>query len=156
MFKLTGILLLMISVFIFFYRTSLTDRFTYIFLEQTAEIFRILQFENISLRTYPDIFRDMNMDKLLLYKDFDFYKRNSFFTDLAAGKLIDTDEISKVKGMFSQLGYRNTEQEKLYISQCTNNLQQKADYYKTKYAHNSKTNRMCGLSVGIVIMIMCF
>jgi len=156
MFKIAGVLMIMISVFIFFYRTSLTDCFTYIFLEQTAEIFRLLQFENISLRTYPDIFNDMNMDKMLMYKGFDFYKRNSFFTDLAIGKMINVGEINKVNSMFSQLGYRNTEQEKIYISQCINYLRQKTDYYKSKYIHNSKINRMCGLSAGMVIVIMLF
>ncbi len=156
MYKIAGIILIMVSVFILFYRNSITDYCTYIFLRQTAEILKLLQFENISLKTYPQIFSSMKKDKLYLYKNFDFCNRNDFFHNLYSKKIIEQSQLSAVSGMFSQLGYRNAKRENEYIARCIAELQYKTEFYRQNYTQNGKTNRMCGLSVGIVIMIMLF
>ena len=103
---------------------------------------------------YPVVQSKDNED--YLYKNFDFCNRNDFFHNLYSKKIIEQSQLSAVSGMFSQLGYRNAKRENEYIARCIAELQYKTEFYRQNYTQNGKTNRMCGLSVGIVIMIMLF
>ena len=154
MFKLIGYICTATSTFFLFYRKSIRDWFTYIFLRQTAELFGELLFENKTDCTYPQIFENLDINKLWIYRKFSFTERVLFFRDIENKIPITRDEILKVSGMFRQLGHRKAEKENEYIALCIKQLEAESLFYQKKYSENGRLNRLCGRSAGIIIMLL--
>ncbi|MBQ8604486.1 MAG: hypothetical protein IJ410_06565 [Oscillospiraceae bacterium] len=154
MFRLTGFALIILSSFFAFYYSSIADRCTYTFLLQTAELLGYLSFENISGRTYPEILNDIDYKKLYYYKNFDFCSRDVFFEEMEKNHFIHKKEVHSTGSMLSQIGQRTVRKENEYISRCITVLQQKSDFYRSKYEKNNKINRIGGLSIGLIVMIV--
>lgn len=154
MFKAAGFILIIISTFAAFFYTSFADRCTYIFLDQTAQLMDNICFCNLSVKTYPQLFSDIDYKKYSYYKDFSFIGREIFFTSLENNSFIINKEISDVKDMFITMGFNNPKKEKEYLAQCIGLLQHKSAYYRNRYEKQCKGNRISGLSVGLVMIIV--
>lgn len=154
MFKAAGFILIIISTFTVFFHTSFADRCTYIFLDQTAQLLNDICFCNLSAKTYPQLFSVIDYKKYSYYKDFSFISRVNFFTSLENNSFIINKEISDVKDMFMSMGFNNPKKEREHLAQCIGLLQHKSAYYQNRYEKQCKGNRISGLSVGLVMIIV--
>ena len=154
MFKSIGMIFVFFSVFCAFMRRTTVWYSSYIFLKQTEYVFRYLLYRNLSLSTYPEIFAELNSDKLYLYKDFIFSDRDNFFKNFRYKSLMDSYRLNMVKDKFFYLGYRKTADEKAYIENSVAELHLLSETYKEKYIKNYKSDRLCGLSISVIIIVL--
>ncbi|MBQ5313578.1 MAG: hypothetical protein J6K30_05955, partial [Oscillospiraceae bacterium] len=66
---------------------------------------------------------------------------------------INKEEIDFVNNFFSNLGKRDTESEEKYIQYYLERLIAKQDIYYKQYCKDNKIYGMCGISLGLFIII---
>ena len=124
-----------------FNRTILENYYTYKFLKMNVTIVQKILFEKNANMVYEEIFSKLKFD----WKNYiSVCKKNNY---------IKKEEIDFVNDFFSNLGKRDTESEEKYIQYYLEKLITKQDIYYKQYCKDNKIYGMCGISLGLFIII---
>ncbi|MBP1551737.1 MAG: hypothetical protein J6C04_05605 [Oscillospiraceae bacterium] len=141
MYKIVGIIFIVISSYMIFNRTILENYYTYKFLKMNVTIVQKILFEKNANMVYEEIFSKLKFD----WKNYiSVCKKNNY---------IKKEEIDFVNDFFSNLGKRDTESEEKYIQYYLEKLITKQDIYYKQYCKDNKIYGMCGISLGLFIII---
>jgi len=141
MYKIVGSIFIVLSSYMIFNRTILENYYTYKFLKMNVTIVQKIIFEkNINI-VYEEIFSKLKFD----WKNYiSVCRKNNY---------IKKEEIDFVNDFFSNLGKRDTESEEKYIQYYLEKLITKQDIYYKQYCKDNKIYGMCGISLGLFIII---
>jgi len=141
MYKIVGSIFIVLSSYMIFNRTILENYYTYKFLKMNVTIVQKIIFEkNINI-VYEEIFSKLKFD----WKNYiSVCRKNNY---------IKKEEIDFVNDFFSNLGKRDTESEEKYIQYYLEKLITKQDIYYKQYCKDNKIYGMCGISLGLYIII---
>ncbi|MBQ5324389.1 MAG: hypothetical protein J6J58_02970 [Oscillospiraceae bacterium] len=124
-----------------FNRTILENYYTYKFLKMNVTIVQKILFEKNVNMVYEEIFSKLKFD----WKNYiSVCRKNNY---------INKEEIDFVNNFFSNLGKRDTESEEKYIQYYLERLIAKQDIYYKQYCKDNKIYGMCGISLGLFIII---
>ncbi len=141
MYKIVGSIFIVLSSYMIFNRTILENYYTYKFLKKNVTIVQKILFEKNVNMVYEEIFSKLKFD----WKNYiSVCRKNNY---------IKKEEIDFVNDFFSNLGKRDTESEEKYIQYYLEKLITKQDIYYKQYCKDNKIYGMCGISLGLFIII---
>jgi len=141
MYKVVGSIFIVLSSYMIFNRTILENYYTYKFLKKNVTIVQKIAFEKNINMVYEEIFSKLKFD----WKNYiSVCRKNNY---------IKKEEIDFVNDLFSNLGKRDTESEEKYIQYYLEKLIAKQDIYYKQYCKDNKIYGMCGISLGLFIII---
>ena len=141
MYKIVGSIFIVLSSYMIFNRTILENYYTYKFLKKNVTIVQKIAFEKNINMVYEEIFSKLKFD----WKNYiSVCRKNNY---------IKKEEIDFVNDFFSNLGKRDTESEEKYIQYYLEKLITKQDIYYKQYCKDNKIYGMCGISLGLYIII---
>lgn len=141
MYKIVGSIFIVLSSYMIFNRTILENYYTYKFLKMNVTIVQKILFEKNVNMVYEEIFSKLKFD----WKNYiSVCRKNNY---------IKKEEIDFVNDFFSNLGKRDTESEEKYIQYYLEKLITKQDIYYKQYCKDNKIYGMCGISIGLFIII---
>jgi len=141
MYKVVGSIFIVLSSYMIFNRTILENYYTYKFLKKNVTIVQKIAFEKNINMVYEEIFSKLKFD----WKNYiSVCRKNNY---------IKKEEIDFVNDFFSNLGKRDTESEEKYIQYYLEKLITKQDIYYKQYCKDNKIYGMCGISLGLFIII---
>ena len=141
MYKIVGSIFIVLSSYMIFNRTILENYYTYKFLKMNVTIVQKILFEKNVNMVYEEIFSKLKFD----WKNYiSVCRKNNY---------INKEEIDFVNNFFSNLGKRDTESEEKYIQYYLERLIAKQDIYYKQYCKDNKIYGMCGISLGLFIII---
>ena len=141
MYKIVGSIFIVLSSYMIFNRTILENYYTYKFLKKNVTIVQKIAFEKNINMVYEEIFSKLKFD----WKNYiSVCRKNNY---------IKKEEIDFVNDLFSNLGKRDTESEEKYIQYYLEKLIAKQDIYYKQYCKDNKIYGMCGISLGLFIII---
>ncbi len=141
MYKIVGSIFIVLSSYMIFNRTILENYYTYKFLKMNVTIVQKILFEKNVNMVYEEIFSKLKFD----WKNYiSVCRKNNY---------IKKEEIDFVNDFFSNLGKRDTESEEKYIQYYLEKLITKQDIYYKQYCKDNKIYGMCGISLGLFIII---
>ena len=141
MYKIVGSIFIVLSSYMIFNRTILENYYTYKFLKMNVTIVQKILFEKNVNMVYEEIFSKLKFD----WKNYiSVCRKNNY---------IKKEEIDFVNDFFSNLGKRDTESEEKYIQYYLEKLITKQDIYFKQYCKDNKIYGMCGISIGLFIII---
>ena len=141
MYKIVGSIFIVLSSYMIFNRTILENYYTYKFLKMNVTIVQKILFEKNVNMVYEEIFSKLKFD----WKNYiSVCRKNNY---------IKKEEIDFVNDFFSNLGKRDTESEEKYIQYYLEKLISKQDIYYKQYCKDNKIYGMCGISLGLFIII---
>lgn len=142
MYKIVGSIFIVLSSYMIFNRTILENYYTYKFLKMNVTIVQKILFEKNVNMVYEEIFSKLKFD----WKNYiSVCRKNNY---------IKKEEIDFVNDFFSNLGKRDTESEEKYIQYYLEKLITKQDIYYKQYCKDNKIYGMCGISLGLFIIIL--
>ena len=141
MYKIVGSIFIVLSSYMIFNRTILENYYTYKFLKMNVTIVQKILFEKNVNMVYEEIFSKLKFD----WKNYiSVCRKNNY---------IKKEEIDFVNDFLSNLGKRYTESEEKYIQYYLEKLITKQDIYYKQYCKDNKIYGMCGISLGLFIII---
>ena len=141
MYKIVGSIFIVLSSYMIFNRTILENYYTYKFLKMNVTIVQKILFEKNVNMVYEEIFSKLKFD----WKNYiSVCRKNNY---------IKKEEIDFVNDFLSNLGKRDTESEEKYIQYYLEKLITKQDIYYKQYCKDNKIYGMCGISLGLFIII---
>ena len=141
MYKIVGSIFIVLSSYMIFNRTILENYYTYKLLKMNVTIVQKILFEKNVNMVYEEIFSKLKFD----WKNYiSVCRKNNY---------IKKEEIDFVNDFFSNLGKRDTESEEKYIQYYLEKLITKQDIYYKQYCKDNKIYGMCGISLGLFIII---
>ena len=141
MYKIVGSIFIVLSSYMIFNRTILENYYTYKFFKMNVTIVQKILFEKNINMVYEEIFSKLKFD----WKNYiSVCRKNNY---------IKKEEIDFVNDLFSNLGKRDTESEEKYIQYYLEKLIAKQDIYYKQYCKDNKIYGMCGISLGLFIII---
>ena len=141
MFKLAGSILVMCSTVFISGQKVLKYYFTYRFLQKVADTIKTIQYENATNMPYPQFFERISFDK------------NMFFSKAKSNGYILYKEIETAKMFFDNLGRRDKIGESEYLNYNFEVFTAKSKEYYSRYNEIKKTHILCGIAVGLFIII---
>ncbi len=147
MFKIYGLILLMISGYLFFTNRIRENLYSYQILNDVIKMLQLLKLECGTGKSYTYIFQNSQID---LFTEYDAAKPALYFDDLS----IDIKMKKEITELFCNLGKRQAEEEKKYIDQYIERFKYKATEYKISYDKNYKACSVAGISMGMMIFII--
>lgn len=141
MFKLAGSILVMCSTVFISGQKVLKYYFTYRFLQKVADTIKTIQYENATNMPYPQFFERISFDK------------NMFFSKAKSNGYILYKEIETAKMFFDNLGRRDKIGETEYLNYNFEVFTAKSKEYYSRYNEIKKTHILCGIAVGLFIII---
>lgn len=141
MYKIIGGVFVVFASYMIFNKTILENYYTYKFLKKSMSIVQQLEFENNVKMTYKELFAKLNFDW------------EKYVADCTLNLYIKKEEIDFVTEFFTNLGKRDTESEEKYIHYCLEKLIVKQDLYYKQYCKDNKIYGVCGISIGLFIII---
>ena len=142
MFKLSGCVFIMISAYYFFNTGTFTHYFTYKFLDKITTVIKKLMYEKNTGLPYREIFLKIDFEWCNYYKKI---KQNRYVKD---------NEIETVNEFFTGLGKRDALSEEKYIEYYRDVFLSKKDEYLNKYKETKKAGSVCGIALGLFIIIV--
>ena len=141
MYKIVGSIFIVLSSYMIFNRRILENYYTYKFLKKNVTMVQKIVFEKNVNMVYEEIFSKLKFD----WKNYiSVCRKNNY---------IKKEEIDFVNDFFSNLGKRDTESEEKYIQYYLEKLIAKQDIYYKQYCKDNKIYGMCGISLGLFIII---
>ena len=141
MYKIVGSIFIVLSSYMIFNRRILENYYTYKFLKKNVTMVQKIVFEKNVNMVYEEIFSKLKFD----WKNYiSVCRKNNY---------IKKEEIDFVNDFFSNLGKRDTESEEKYIQYYLEKLITKQDIYYKQYCKDNKIYGMCGISLGLFIII---
>ncbi len=141
MYKIVGSIFIVLSSYMIFNRTILENYYTYKFLKMNVTIVQKILFEKNVNMVYEEIFSKLKFD----WKNYiSVCRKNNY---------IKKEGVDFVNDFFSNLGKRDTESEEKYIQYYLEKLITKQDIYYKQYCKDNKIYGMCGISLGLFIII---
>ena len=141
MFKLAGSILVMCSTVFISGQKVLKYYFTYRFLQKVADTIKTIQYENATNMPYPQFFERISFDK------------NMFFSKAKSNGYILYKEIETAKMFFDNLGRRDKIGETEYLNYNFEVFTAKSKEFYSRYNEIKKTHILCGIAVGLFIII---
>lgn len=141
MFKLAGSILVLISTVFISSQKVLECYFTYRFLQAVTDIIKTIQFENSTNIPYAQLYMKIGFDKYI------------FFAKANSNGYIVHREIENAKNFFDNLGKRDKLAEKEYLNYNAEIFQAKAEEFYDRFNRVKKTHILCGMAVGLFIII---
>ena len=141
MFKLAGGILVLCSTVFISSQQVLKYYFTYRFLQKVADTIKTIQYENATNMPYPQFFERISFDK------------NMFFSKAKSNGYILYKEIETAKMFFDNLGRRDKIGETEYLNYNFEVFTAKSKEYYSRYNEIKKTHILCGIAVGLFIII---
>lgn len=141
MFKLTGSILVLCSTVFISSQKVLECYFTYRFLQKLADTIKTIQYENATNMPYPQFFERISFDK------------DIFFSKAKSNGYILHKEIETAKMFFDNLGRRDKIGETEYLNYNFEVFTAKSKEYCKRYNEIKKTHILCGIAVGLFIII---
>ena len=141
MFKLTGSILVLCSTVFISSQKVLECYFTYRFLHKVADTIKTIQYENATNMPYTQVFEKISFDK------------NIFFSKAKSNGYILHKEIETAKMFFDNLGRRDKIGETEYLNYNFEVFTAKSKEYCKRYNEIKKTHILCGIAVGLFIII---
>ena len=154
MFKLLGCIFIVVSCTFLFYKKSIIEYQTYLYLKDITYIANQIKLLSAFNDTYDNIFKRINLNNTVYFKDFDFLKRDSFIKSIAQNKSIDENAIKNSQEFLNNLGKQNRQAEEEYININLTIFNQVLTSTQETYQNNKKLNLMAGASVGLIIILI--
>ena len=151
MFRISGLLLIFLSVFMQFYKSTVKNRLNINFINDTVNLLQHIQLNVNSGKSYPEIIKNNSYG---IYKNFDFYNREILYNSLLKSKLLKKDTVDIVFNIFSSLGKNSVYEETIYINRQLKQLKEKMKELKDEYNRNKKANLTAGISAGLIVVIL--
>ena len=142
MFKFAGSVLMFISATLIFSKKVFEDYFTYKFLEQIENIAEKMLYENSMNLPYKTLLRKIGFEK------------DTYIENKKINRYILSTEIAMVYEFFDNLGKRDSESEKQYITTNLVKIKRQKNMYLKRYNENKRTHILCGAAVGVFIIIV--
>ena len=153
MFRLCGAFMVVVSSFAMFYVNTIRYYVTANFVLQSLEFLKLMQFACNTGSTYMQAL-EVDRDKMPPhYKNFAFQNSDVFFRNKCKG-LIAPQAVYKIQNIISGLGKRDLYNETGYIESGIKLQSELLEYYKNKHIESRKINRLCGISIGLIIVIV--
>ena len=141
MFKLAGGILVLCSTVFISSQQVLKYYFTYRFLQKVADTIKTIQYENATNMPYTQVFKKISFDK------------DMFFSKAKSNGYILHKEIETAKMFFDNLGRRDKIGETEYLNYNFEVFTAKSKEYCKRYNEIKKTHILCGIAVGLFIII---
>lgn len=141
MFKLIGCIMIIFSSVFIFSQKILESYFTYKFLTYAEDITEKVMYESTINLSYDKICRKIGFDK------------ESYFKKAENNRYISRREYLKVKDFMDNLGKRDSQSEKQYISYNLKNIKTEKEKYYKSYCENRKVYILSGTAIGLITVI---
>lgn len=152
--KFFGLIIILLSSTLFFNQKTITDYYTYIFLEETVKILKLLKIECATRKTYSRIFNNIFSKKYKFYNNADFINKNNIFGNCPVINLVNKNEKNRVSDFFSSLGTKEIQHELEHITNQTEYFEYQSNLYKQRFEKNKQVNIISGFSFGIIIFLL--
>ena len=142
MLRVVGSVLLFVSITVIFSKKLLEDYFNYKFLEQIENITEKMLYENSLNLPYETLLRKIGFEK------------NAYIENKKLNRYISSREIDMVYDFFENLGKRDSESEKQYITTNLIKIKRQKNVYLKKYNENKRTRILCGVALSAFVIIV--
>lgn len=147
MFKIAGLVCIVLSSIYILNRRLIFDYMTSLFLKDTLKLMQMLKLGCHTGKTYRQIIENCG---IATYKNFDISDSSTFFDSI----LINRDVKNEIKAFFDNIGKNTSDSEEEYIKQAMEFFSYRAKKLQEHYDLNCKSGIVAGVSLGIIIFIV--
>lgn len=142
MYKLTGTILIFISVTGIFCKRNINHYFTYKYLEEITDILLLLKSACQMGKTYNSVWSAADFDRFRIY--------NSEFKHF----LVEKRLYERAENLIASAGQRNRKAEMEFLDYSLEEIKSEYQKYKNSYEAERKNALLCGLAVSALIVIV--
>ena len=141
MFRLTGCILVLVSMVFISCQKVFESYYSYKFLEEVILVIQKIQYENFINIPYKELFEKIGFDK------------NKFMLKTKSNGYINRNNINEVSVFLENLGKRDSYSENKYLNDNMEKFILEKERYINRYENIKKTHPLCGFSIGMTIII---
>lgn len=154
MFKIAGLMVIVVSSTAYFCKKSICDYYTYLFLWESTRLAQILKSGNSMGKTYPAIFANTDFSAFRFFSVDTLQRAAEKQENVRILNLVHDDRKNYVQEFLLSLGKKNKRNEQEFLKNNIEYFEMQSKAYKERYDKNKKTNLVSGISVGMLIFIM--